>query len=211
MPESGNDQQSFSQRYMAFVLLSFCILMLFNPWGRPPVDQPPADPANAESPADGEANNAVAENGVAENAAPAGDAAEGAADQPDAEPIEEEPDAAPQRVALGSLTADGEYRMLATLSNTGAAVERIELSSPDFRDLDDRSGYLGELGLVKAADGAGAKVTVVGPGTPAAEAGLQVGDVITTVSIPKLHGLHKGGWQINSAAALNTLLADTKP
>ena len=37
------------------------------------------------------------------------------------------------------------YRMLVTLTNKGAAVARIELNSPRYCDIDDRSGYLGHL------------------------------------------------------------------
>ena len=37
------------------------------------------------------------------------------------------------------------YRMLVTLDSRGAALARIELSSPRYCDIDDRSGYLGHL------------------------------------------------------------------
>src|SRR5260221_8243222 len=50
-------------------------------------------------------------------------------------------------VTLGSVDAESGYRMLVTLSNAGAAVKRVELSSPRFHDLQDRSGYLGQLAL----------------------------------------------------------------
>ncbi|MFN2224513.1 MAG: hypothetical protein ACK2UH_18300, partial [Candidatus Promineifilaceae bacterium] len=74
------------------------------------------------------------------------------------------------------------------LNTRGAAVERVELSSPKYRDLEDKSGYLGHLGLSDEAGGC--RVGVVGPGTPAAQAvctksqvppGLQVGDLILSV------------------------------
>ena len=41
--------------------------------------------------------------------------------------------------------------MLVTFTNEGAAVRRVELSSPRYLDLHDRGGYLGHLEL--AADG----------------------------------------------------------
>ena len=52
-----------------------------------------------------------------------------------------------QWVTLGSADPDpsNPYRMLVTLSNEGASVARLELSSERYRDLDDRSGYLGHL------------------------------------------------------------------
>ena len=71
---------------------------------------------------------------------------------------------------------------MVTLLNTGAAVERIELTSHRYLDQEDRSGYLGQLDLTIAPDNrGGASVRVVGPGTPAAKAGLKVNDVITAV------------------------------
>ena len=56
-----------------------------------------------------------------------------------------EPEVPEQWVTLGSADENDPYRMLVTLSNRGAAVARIELSSPRYRDIDDRSGYLGHL------------------------------------------------------------------
>ena len=52
----------------------------------------------------------------------------------------------PERwLTLGSANPDDPYRMLVTLTNKGAAVTRIELSSPKYRDIDHRNGYLGHL------------------------------------------------------------------
>ena len=67
------------------------------------------------------------------------------------------------------------------LTNRGAAVRRIELSSPRYRDLEDRSGYLGHLVVQEDIRGPGCPVQVVGDGTPARIAGLQPGDVIKAV------------------------------
>ena len=218
MASSGSDRQPFDQRYMAFVMLSFCILMLFNPWGhRPPVEPPPADQLPADQlPADQLPAAQLSADGAAadDNRLPSAivaddDAADGA--EAASPPIEAEPATPPQRIAVGSLTAGGSYRMLATLSNIGAAVERIELSSPEFRDLDNRSGYLGALALTNTTDGLGASVQVVGDGTPAAAAGLQTGDVITHIYGPTIPGPDDGGWNINSPTAFEALLAETKP
>jgi len=92
------------------------------------------------------------------------------------------------RTYLGSLDPNSPYRMLVLLNNTGASVERIELNSPRYRKVqdrpEDRGGYLGELEL-KAVE-QGLQVQVVGPGTPAARAGLQPGDVITKIDAQPL-------------------------
>ena len=54
------------------------------------------------------------------------------------------------------------------------------MSSLDYLDQEDRSGYLGQLDLsFPPANLLGAVVRVVGAGTPAAEAGVKAGDLIT--------------------------------
>ena len=97
----------------------------------------------------------------------------------EAEPPANEPELA--FVTLGSADADAPYRMLATLTNRGAAVERIELNSPRFHDLEDRSGYIGHLEGAKPPNKSGYLVRIVGAGTPAAKAGLKPGDVINKI------------------------------
>ncbi|MEX0866065.1 MAG: YidC/Oxa1 family insertase periplasmic-domain containing protein, partial [Pirellulales bacterium] len=87
-------------------------------------------------------------------------------------------DEQPRRVQLGSLAPDSPFRMLVTINRDGAAIERAELKSRQYRDIEDRSGYWGHLAL-SAAEGKGAVVGIVGPGTPAALAGLEAGDVVT--------------------------------
>ena len=79
---------------------------------------------------------------------------------------------------------------------------RIELNSPRYCDIDDRSGYLGHLvdGPTRA-NGDGCLVQVVGPGTPAAEAGLKPGDVIKAVD----------GKPVTDQESLEAVLAKTKP
>src|SRR5262249_35933599 len=67
--------------------------------------------------------------------------------------------------------------------------------------MEDRSGYLGHLAPEDVAQGSGAKVNVVVAGTPAEEAGIQVGDVITAV----------GEKQIADAEGLGDVLAATEP
>lgn len=106
-----------------------------------------------------------------------------AADAPAIAAAADEPSPAPARwVALGSANPDDPFRMLVILTSQGAAIERIELNSPRYRELEDRSGYLGHLAPEDAPDRGGAIVRVVGAGTPAALAGLQLDDVITAIA-----------------------------
>jgi YidC/Oxa1 family membrane protein insertase len=102
-------------------------------------------------------------------------------------------------VTLGSLDPTSPYRMLVTLTNRGAAVVRTELNDPKFRDIEDRGGYLGHLSLDGAQAAAtapegGYRVEVVGPGTPAAVAGLKPGDVIVSLNdrpVTGVYGFHQ--------------------
>ncbi|MGA2798464.1 MAG: membrane protein insertase YidC [Thermoguttaceae bacterium] len=90
-----------------------------------------------------------------------------------------EPAPVEEWISLGSADPDDPYRMLCTFTNRGAALARIELSS--YREIDDRSGYLGHLVMDKNLPGPGQMVQVVGAGTPAAKAGIKVGDIIKEI------------------------------
>ena len=95
--------------------------------------------------------------------------------------------------------------MLATVCSEGASLARLELSSERYRDLEDRSGYLGHLVMDNSDRGAGCLVQVVGAGTPAAAAGVKIGDRILEV-------LRQGETtQIEGPAGLELLLRQTKP
>ena len=99
-----------------------------------------------------------------------------------ARPAEPSEKALPEQlVALGSANPDSPYRMLVTLTNRGAAVVRTELSSPKYRELENRAGYLGHLFIEGTELSSPCKVDVVGDGTPAQQAGLHAGDIIKTV------------------------------
>ncbi len=144
----------------------------------PPAPEVP-EPAAGEK-ADGKAD---ADAELAQDAEPdrAADEAEqpAVAAPPAAAPQVAEANIEPQLVSLGSLDVATGYRMLVTLTNTGAAVRRAEMSSPRYTDQHDWSGYLGELEL-KNVQG-GVEVQVVGAGTPAAlakPAAIEAGDVI---------------------------------
>jgi YidC/Oxa1 family membrane protein insertase len=106
-----------------------------------------------------------------------------------------------QWVMLGSADHDDPYRMLVTLANKGAAVARIELNSPYYCDIDHRHGYLGHLVLNPLGPGKGCRVQAVGPGTPAAKAGLQLDDVVKSFA----------GQEVADADSLEALVAKTKP
>ncbi|MEX0586977.1 MAG: hypothetical protein WD176_10045, partial [Pirellulales bacterium] len=74
--------------------------------------------------------------------------------KPDAEKVAKAPDngqpqkvvppkpATRQRRTLGSIDPASPYQMLVVLDSRGAVVERIELASPEYRDWEDRTGYL---------------------------------------------------------------------
>ncbi len=91
--------------------------------------------------------------------------------------------------------------MLVYLLNDGAAIERLEMNSPLYRNLENRSGYLGYLAPVDSKGRLGVEVRVVGPGTPAAAAGIKPGDIITKVA-------NRG---ITATADLNSALSETEP
>ncbi len=95
--------------------------------------------------------------------------------------------------------------MLVTLSSEGASLARLELSSEHYRDLEDRSGYLGHLVMDDSDKGPGCLVQVVGAGTPAAAAGLKPGDRI-------LELVYRGQTiEIKDPAGLESALRQTKP
>ncbi|MFM7249638.1 MAG: YidC/Oxa1 family insertase periplasmic-domain containing protein [Planctomycetaceae bacterium] len=195
------------RRHVQFALVAFAIILgtqLLQAWLFPPAPRPPeaaqgagGDPAigAAGAKADAGAPVAAAEGGGAGRAADA--AAEGgaaaAADTP-ADP------AAPRtRHSLGTLAPGSPAGILFTLTSRGAAVERIELGGEQFHDQDDRRGWMGHL-AVEPADG-GCRLGVVGPGTPAAEAGLRAGDVVESLA----------GRAVADAADFERALDGTKP
>jgi YidC/Oxa1 family membrane protein insertase len=180
--ESGRPQGMWG-RYALFLAISLAIL-LFNMWLNPP--QPPRPPVVNEQ--------------MAERGGPAPDKVPPKREKPDeeelptpdvrAEPAEKrepaeiaaQPEPEQQWLTIGSVDPDSPYRMLVTLTNKGASVPRIELSSERYRDLEYRNGYMGHLIMESGKRGAGAVVQVVGAGTPAAEAGIKPGDLIKSIN-----------------------------
>ncbi len=139
--------------------------------------QPPEPPKVAEQPA------------KAEKAKPA--KSPPARDKEKAQPAEEQP--AAEKPAAEKPAGEN--------AGAAAAIERVELSSPMYCDLEDRRGYLGNLAPTDAPGNAGARVNVVGAGTPASAAGLQADDVIKAV----------GDYKIATAEDLVEALEESRP
>ncbi|OUX51166.1 MAG: preprotein translocase YidC [Rhodopirellula sp. TMED283] len=110
-------------------------------------------------------------------------------------------------LTVGSMDATDDYFMLVTLCSKGAGIERLELTERDrsgalkYRRVDVTSGYLGYFAGTDLVDTDGVLVNVVGPGTPAAAAGIQVGDIIVGIE----------GEAVVSREALLTSLSKTRP
>jgi YidC/Oxa1 family membrane protein insertase len=191
------------RRFFSFLLISLAVFLLSNQLFPPP-PRPKDQPAAA-------AAKGVKGKADQKGAAPAGDAkkngkAETEKPQPAVQPGEVPAVAAastPVRyAALGSLDPNSGYRMLVTLTSSGAAVLRAEMTNSRYRDQHDWSGYLGDLELKKVPGGIQAQV--VGAGTPAANAKIEAGDVIVGIGNPQTAA-------INSMDDLTVALAKSKP
>ena len=84
-------------------------------------------------------------------------------------------------IGLGSLDPKSDARALVTLTTHGGSIVRLELNSDQYQDIQKRQGYLGHLIGSPHADGW--EIQFVGQGTPAAQAGVRVGDVIQRASL----------------------------
>lgn len=178
--------------------------MLFSimfPPPRPPEQPPqPADKKQAE--ADGPPRQELAKPEAKADVSPA-EAKPAPAEARPALPAQlEEFKAESRLVTIGSLDVESGYRLLATLSSTGAAVRRVEMASPRYRDQHDRSGYLGELELKEVSGGL--QVQVVGNGTPAERAGIQPGDVIMGMT-------RRQPVELKTLEAFRAAMAETRP
>jgi len=166
---------------IAFLSLSLAVLIGWNLLF-PPAQRPKPQEAAQQQAADGEEGAQAAGGGQLGVGPEQADKPDEAEDE-EAADLETVPAVPLEYATLGSLDRTTGYRMLVTLTNRGAAVQRAELSSPRFLDLNDRSGYLGHLEFAPTAHGL--EVQVVGAGTPAQAADLRVGDVITGIQLPK--------------------------
>ena len=188
------------RRFVLFLILSFGILLSYS-WLSPPR---PARPRQQAQDAADRAADKAKRPADDEDKTPDAVVAKPATEPEKAAPtikLPPEPEPSQQWITLGSADDADPYRMLVTLTNKGAAVARIELNSPRYCDIDNRSGYLGHLIVDPEAAEDGCPVQVVGPGTPAAEAGLKSGDVIKAID----------GKPIADPAALEAALDKTKP
>jgi YidC/Oxa1 family membrane protein insertase len=165
------------RRFVVFLILSFVILVASS--ALMPKRKPAPQPAPKQLAVDQEKKPTGPEADKKKPASTSEKPANKAASVIQAAP---EPESPEQWVTLGSAASDSPYRMLVTLTTEGAAVARIELNSPRYCDIDDRSGYLGHLILAPDPKNNGCRVRLVGPGTPAAEAGLKSGDIITAIN-----------------------------
>jgi YidC/Oxa1 family membrane protein insertase len=180
--------QGLWARVVLFASLALLLLVL-NVWLQPLLFPPPPKPAPglaqqppvAEKPgedtAQPDAADAPKEPGNNDGDKPNEPAQE--QDQPKPEPTKEEPAAPRKWVAMGSADPASPYKMLVLADSAGASIPRIELTSTRFRDLEWEGAYMGHVTMEGEADGRGAPVQVVPPGTPADKAGLKVGDLVT--------------------------------
>jgi YidC/Oxa1 family membrane protein insertase len=201
------------RRFVIFLVLSFGILLGYS-WLMPrPAPRPGKQVAQADRQAADKAAQPAEEATEQPQATPEPQQAEKPATESDKAPpvIQPAPEAeSPEQwVTLGSAddTESNPYRMLVTLASQGAAVARIELSDKLYRDIDDRSGYLGHLVMDSEAAGDGCPVQVVGPGTPAAEAGLKPGDLITAIKLVTA----ANETPVPDLKSLEAFLGNTKP
>ena len=173
------------RRIILFLSLSFVVLVLNSMMLTRPETSPPENPQQAATLADAEEvqspEDATDQATAAEQASPPEhEAPDNTAAQSDPELDDglTRAEVPLSYVSLGSVDPASPFRGLWTLTNQGAAVRRVELASPRFRDLHDRGGYIGHLELKVAPEG-GLLVQSVGAGTPADRAGMTRGDRIT--------------------------------
>lgn len=187
-------------RVVLFIALSMTVLvgypfvmrwlgLLPDPPVRELVEEPPVDDAEVADPERPDVAEEPAPERPDDEDAPRAPEIAAAPDRPEA-PVLAAPDDVPlEYYTLGSVDPKSRHRVLATFTNLGAALERVEMASPQFRDIEDRWGYLGFLAPTDASNPRGALVQVVGDGTPAAEAGLLPGDIITAFGQTQIGGI----------------------
>lgn len=214
--------QGMWARYLVFIVLSIAVLAAHSYWmasRSPRKGENPAEVARGEVETPKQVNgNAPEEGKVSHDSEDTAGGVDPAAGKPSKKPedrpaekpaeklpVPEEPKHPDTFATLGSLDPGSPYRMLVTLTSRGAAVARVELNGRRYRDVEDRSGYLGQIVVHDdpraPASPVGCPVQVVGPGTPAFLAGLRPGDVITAVD-----GRPVGDW-----IGLEIALARTRP
>ena len=191
------------RRLLTFVLASTAFFFIYFTLRSMVVPQQKVAPAKQLAQADANSDKVADDT---KSTAPTVDSAESTKDDSEAALQIERPDD-PTWVTLGSMATDSNYRMLVTLNSRGGAVERIELTERDdkgrlkYRRVDLRNGYLGFFAGTPAEKIDGMRVNVVGAGTPAQQAGIEVGDIITSVL----------GQPITNRESIRKALEKTKP
>ncbi|HRX79085.1 MAG TPA: YidC/Oxa1 family insertase periplasmic-domain containing protein, partial [Pirellulaceae bacterium] len=204
------------KRFVVFLGLSLGILVGYIMLSRmffpaPPVVEKKTDVAANDEVVD--PVDAAKEQAPGESDAPVPDepTGESATEQPDAEAASPTNPQAPAVIeqrweSFGSYAPGSGHTLLVTFNSRGAAIERVELTTRNakgnlkYRNLEDKSGYLGNLALTARRE-LGCKVNVVGDGTPAALSGLLRGDVLLAVD----------GISIDEPGELQQVLATKKP
>lgn len=143
-----------NRRFITFLVYFFAFTYLWNVLIAPKLfPQPDPPPVVAQD--DAGQDNAEPENAAQEDAAeanePAGEDAQAGSDaaRADDKPLatELEPAVHPARtVVLGSLEPNSGYFHEVTLSSEGAAIQKVKLTDPKFRELTDREQQLTVLG-----------------------------------------------------------------
>lgn len=172
------------QRFLRFLVLAVLIIIggnLVNSWlfPRPPqarapkAEKPvaPADAADKKVVIDKPSQPPLPEKGQPDANQTPPDGAEPAvpSEKPELPPEPPQPE---RLLSLGSLDPSSPYRMLVTLTTRGAAVARIELNGRRYYEQENRAGYLGYVADARTR-GEGCRIRMVGPGSPAAVAGLR--------------------------------------
>ncbi|MBE73627.1 MAG: hypothetical protein CMM04_04215 [Rhodopirellula sp.] len=176
------------RRIILFVVISFMILVVWTKLFPPPVREQQQNQAQLES-IDDQVN----------------------AEQTDTQPEDsgtssvELEKVAGQYVVLGTHDPNASTNLVVYLTNRGGSIDRVELTERNedgsfrFGVLEHKYGYLGYLAPIESDDGV--KVQAVAPGTPAALAGMQVGDIITKL----------GDASITDIESFQSALEDTVP
>ncbi len=200
LPESRRDSQNNVIFFIIMVMVFFAMHSYFNP-PKPPEQKDQVAQKDTEKKDD----SSLEADDDAENAEPS----TSETPQPEVKEIE----TVPTYATLGSLDPTSPYRSLITLNNKGAAVSRIELNDPKYREVQDLTGYLGQIvadeGELAKETTPGCTVQVVGPGTPAEKAGLKVGDRI--VGFSRNPGGSTPLALVENFRTLHDLLLQTRP
>ncbi|MGL6195056.1 MAG: YidC/Oxa1 family insertase periplasmic-domain containing protein, partial [Thermoguttaceae bacterium] len=141
LPESRNSSQQSMIMFMMMITAIFVMMSFFNkPAQKDPIAEKNVQQEDNQN-GDGKDNKDQNTPKITDGSQPEnGDqTAEGAAPEVQQKLVK------PTFATLGSLDPKSPYRMLITLTNRGAAVTRVELNQRAYRDVQDKTGYLGQI------------------------------------------------------------------